>query len=665
VAGGGNRVRGAGVVGCGVLGAAEAALTTGRRLWERRYAGLVLAAACLLAVLCCLAAYEWDNKYTAAEPRGNAGVLVLTEQDLASHPVVPLVSGWEYYADKLLAPGDVVGATPDATVFIGEYGGFDAGGRSASPHGSATYRLVIELPEHRAQYLLELPEIFSAYRAWVNSELVAEMGDPYPQTYRPETKTRTVQFDAASKVELLIAVSDWSHLYSGMTYPPLFGTPEAVFAVASARLVVRAVIDAFALAIGALALLVGILSRRASLATRYGLLCVFFTGTTAYPLVKELAGSFYPLYLIENLSFNAMLLVAVLLQGAILRTRGRWERGFAGFGGLVLAASVALPFALQSHDLWVVAGYSALATAYQWVTAAFLTVGAVVALWGGRASALALAVGMIAFDTTLVMDRLLPWHEPLITGWFYELGSFALVGCIGVVVARDLAASYRENLVLAERMDSLTRLTRLQEQNYHLMEARITEAKAARHDLRHHLIAISRLLDGGHLDKLAAYVRNIAAPDPQPIEYSRNQVVNVLLGHFGALAEQSGVSLRLSLNVEPSLGLPDPDLATVVSNLLENALEACSRTPAGERWINVTMTQKPSLLAISLENSAHAAPPTREGGFGSSKAPGRKGYGLDSIRLVAVRLGGDADFSYDPAARVFRSTVLLPLHPPA
>jgi sensor histidine kinase regulating citrate/malate metabolism len=49
----------------------------------------------------------------------------------------------------------------------------------------------------------------------------------------------------------------------------------------------------------------------------------------------------------------------------------------------------------------------------------------------------------------------------------------------------------------------------------------------------------------------------------------------------------------------------------------------------------------------------------RDGAFLSSKAAGRKGYGLESVRATAKRYKGDVRFVHDNDKRVFSSSVLL------
>jgi len=631
---------------------------------ETAYIFLTQAAVCVLTVFVCLLLYQYDNKYTSPGPKGAGGALVLDEAALARHPALFLTDGWEYYGGKLLSPEDIIGGVkPDKYIYIGQYGGFDAGDLSASPHGSASYRLTVQIPINPRSYMLELPEIFSAYRAYVNGKLVQTMGDPDPGSYRPATGNRTVQIEAGGKIEILIAVSDFSHIYSGMVYPPAFGEPEAVTGLLSARLIFRAIFVAFALAVGALALLIGAVSRKNALALLYGLLCLFFVGYTGYPIIKTLVSAFYPFYAIENISFCAMLAAVMLLQKNIAGQTGKWSRAFIGFGIFMCLASAVLPFALTTGSLAVMGVYSYLVMAYEWLTALYLTAASIHAVWRRGGHSKILLGGIIIFDTALVMDRALPSFEPIVSGWFPELASFLLVLSIGAVVAKEVAVKYKDSAILEERANSMERLSLMQRANYELMRERIEETKTARHDLRHHMVMISGFLQNREYDALQAYVRQYrtAVEQMQPVEYSQNPVVNVLARHYSDLAAANGVSLTLRLEIARDIKISEADLCAILSNLLENGVEACQRKKSGERFISLSIGHKPSMLSIRMENSAEAGVNKSGGAFISSKSEGRKGYGLESIRAVACRHAGSAEFYFDGGRGVFVSTVVLAL----
>ena len=67
------------------------------------------------------------------------------------------------------------GLSPDRVLYLGQYGGYELDDPAADPCGSATYRLTI-LTEGGHDWLLEMPEAYSACRLWVNGEAYYSSG---------------------------------------------------------------------------------------------------------------------------------------------------------------------------------------------------------------------------------------------------------------------------------------------------------------------------------------------------------------------------------------------------------------------------------------------------------------------------------------------------------
>lgn len=628
---------------------------------ERANLLFMLLSVCSAAVFFCLLLYRFDNKYTRKGPQAEEGVLLLNEMQLADNAIF-LVNGWEFYNGRLLAPEDFNNDPPAVNeyIFIGQYPGLEAGDASASPHGSATYRMCIFLPNEARTYMLELPEIYSSYRLYVNGKEAASLGNPEPNAYKPETGNRSVAFEAGGQLEILIAVSDFSHIYSGMVYPPAFGVQEAVMRMLSARLVFHGAICTVAVTIGLLALFMGLLNRKNRLTVIYGLACLCFTGYASYPVIHTMLSGFYPFYAIENISFCAMLAVVILLETEICGIKNRFYLPFVLFGGFMCGVSAFMPLLLQSGGLRIMTVYGGAVTLYKWLIAIYLTSTAIGAAIKKTVHSKALLCANMVFDCALIMDRLLPLYEPVITGWFLEMAGFFLIISIGMVIGLEVAAEYKKSAALEERATSMERLYKMQRIWYPMLQDRIEEAKAARHDLRHHFVMIGSLLEGGQFDKLKGYVAQYGAilQEHAPICYSKNDVVNILALHYTRLAQMNGIAITLVLDVEYETKISDADLCGLISNLLENAVEACLRQTGGEMFIKLSVTQKASSIYIFMENSA---PDDMDGEFGftSSKGSKRKGYGLDSVRAIARRYGGDAAFTFDKEALVFKSTVLL------
>ena len=77
-----------------------------------------------------------------------------------------------------------------------------------------------------------------------------------------------------------------------------------------------------------------------------------------------------------------------------------------------------------------------------------------------------------------------------------------------------------------------------------------------------------------------------------------------MLGYYCALAKREDIPFRAQLDLPESLPVDEIDMCLVLSNLLENALEASLRTVPDRRQIRVTAyLHAERLLLIEVENA--------------------------------------------------------------
>lgn len=616
---------------------------------------------CITSAACCLLLYQYDNKYTLKGPQPAQGLLSLDKIQLQEYPVLYLTEDWEYYGNRLLTPTDFIKnpPVPDEYVFIGQHGGFERKG-SPSPHGSASYRLCLSLPDAPQTYMLELPEIFSAYQLYVNDELMLEMGSTGTQSYRPETGSRTLTFTGSGNVSILIAVTDYSHLYSGMVYPPAFGQPEAVMAQSKMRLTLRSIICTAAAVIGLFALYIGITTKDRTLSLLYSLLCFLFIGYVGYPIWNTFASVYYGKYALENLCFCAMLTIVLLLQQNISAANYRLNRYMVFFGIFVCTITLVTHIALPTGALWIMRAYSYLIYAYEWSTAIFLTVTSVSALLKKQLKANPMFYGVLIFDCTLVMDRLFPLFEPVVTGWFIELGSFALILTLGLAILREVGKQYQLNAVLKERAYSAELLNKSRESYYTALKTQIEQTNAARHDLRHHFVAISGLIENHQYEELQHYMSdyNQSFGKNKVIKYCDNEVLNVLAHYFHQLARQNNVRLNMKVLLGSDIEVPGTDLSILLSNLLENGIEACLQLKEEERFIDLCIRQTDHILNIYMKNSTNETLQKDDHIFFADQR-NQRGYGLVSVSDIARKYEGNAEFHFNQKTRTFYSSVSI------
>ncbi|MGN0038235.1 MAG: sensor histidine kinase [Coriobacteriales bacterium] len=187
---------------------------------------------------------------------------------------------------------------------------------------------------------------------------------------------------------------------------------------------------------------------------------------------------------------------------------------------------------------------------------------------------------------------------------------------------------------------------------------------AFRHDMRHRLVLLAQNAEEGDLESIRGFVAESIdeLESLAPVRYCANADVNVLLSYYAQLAEREGVELKLDVAVPAELGVSSSELCSLIGNSFENALEACralrtrSEARAGEGAaeaaaeaggerpvIKASLKEHRGYLLLSVENSC-AGPVAIVDGL-PCRSNGEHGMGAWSIRFVAERRGGQAQFS--------------------
>lgn len=152
-----------------------------------------------------------DNKYTHKGIQAISGMLILDQKTLEEEKIFYLTQGWQFYPEILLSPDDFAdGKAQDIymqNITIGRENYFGLSSRRIMTGGSASYRLVLALPEEIRAYTLVLPEIYSAYRLYVDGTELLSMGIPESTGFTEKIARRYVTFAASGQTELLLAVS--------------------------------------------------------------------------------------------------------------------------------------------------------------------------------------------------------------------------------------------------------------------------------------------------------------------------------------------------------------------------------------------------------------------------------------------------------------------------
>ena len=182
-------------------------------------------------------------------------------------------------------------------------------------------------------------------------------------------------------------------------------------------------------------------------------------------------------------------------------------------------------------------------------------------------------------------------------------------------------------------------------ENMEIMRQSQEETRRQRHELRHHMLALEEMLSQDQKERAADYVRSLresTAALPSGF-YSDNLVINAVAGHYLNLAKAKRIQVDTDIKTEDILPLKDEDLCVLLTNILENALEACcAAREKQERYIILKISANREHLALTCENSTDTPSILQEDNvIPSSKSDAQEhGYGIPAIRRIVERYYG-------------------------
>lgn len=446
-----------------------------------------------ISILCTLSAflpafllfqflYQVDNKYTAGPPYGTNGIFNFSEHDLNRTQPLFLIDGWEFYPDAALTPSDFGPGNPcePSHVFIGQYPNFSFLSSGHSAFGKATYRINLGYGGSRRILELEIPEIFTDYRLWINGQEVIPTG-------------ASIAFLAGRNTELVLAVENQSHYYSGLTYPPALGIPETIQKMFFWRNLFYSVLCLVPLTLCLYAAAAWFSRERNRRFVHFGLLCLFFSIHCAYPFLHQinLTGTLW--YAIEDVTWMAVLYEIIALCTVEIGLDGKlWYR--RGVRPLAIAACVlsglSVLFILPEFS-GIINLYGNLLDSYKLLCWLYLLGCAAWGVSAGHSGTNIILAGGGILGAAIVVNLLdNNRFEPIFTGWQTEYAGFFLVLLFWLQIVWHVKELLRRNLLLTEHLeDEVQRRT-------HELHTVLDERKAFFSDLAHNLKAPMAAIHG-------------------------------------------------------------------------------------------------------------------------------------------------------------------------
>ena len=195
-----------------------------------------------------------------------------------------------------------------------------------------------------------------------------------------------------------------------------------------------------------------------------------------------------------------------------------------------------------------------------------------------------------------------------------------------------------------------------------------TDMRGLRHDMRSHIANISLLVKnvaGSVNEELESYIGKMEETVSKlDFTYQTgNPITDIIIHQKGQEAEKKQIQFKVDFAYPPNLLIDIYDIAIILNNALENAIEACRKTE-GNKQIKLHSYVKGSLFFIEVENDfSEDIIIEKESGLPvSSKESGKlHGIGISNIQRCAKKYKGDIDIeiSDTDGRKKFSLTVMM------
>lgn len=173
--------------------------------------------------------------------------------------------------------------------------------------------------------------------------------------------------------------------------------------------------------------------------------------------------------------------------------------------------------------------------------------------------------------------------------------------------------------------------------SYRIIMESVENARAIRHDFRHHMRQIGEMLLRQDYERISDYVESYMAEGggSQAFKFCDNYLVNNLIVYYSHICRERGIRFKSRIVLGDLPGISEVNLTALFSNILENAVNACTHLETDQPYIRLDCEVQGASLIIVMENSCDPA-------LVSSLAEDlQKGMGLRSVQSVVKRHGGE------------------------
>ena len=184
---------------------------------------------------------------------------------------------------------------------------------------------------------------------------------------------------------------------------------------------------------------------------------------------------------------------------------------------------------------------------------------------------------------------------------------------------------------------------------YNSMRENYNIQRQRTHEYKNQIVCMDMLMKKKDYSKLEDYIGNISDGLDAQLDMvdTNNDVVNAIFNAKYYEAIKNDVLVVLKINDLSDIKISDNDIVTILSNLLDNAIEAAKQCDIGKRIVKIKMLYEDAVLSIAVSNSYKAELVLTEDGYIRTTKKDREEHGWGMRNVVATLEKYNAEYIID------------------
>lgn len=204
---------------------------------------------------------------------------------------------------------------------------------------------------------------------------------------------------------------------------------------------------------------------------------------------------------------------------------------------------------------------------------------------------------------------------------------------------------------IRKEQESIALQNELLAKNYQVAKESYESNARLYHDMGNHFSMIQSYLADGKVEEARTYLDRLGKDRAAySVErFTGIEAVDYILSQKAAFAKQQNVETSIHAEYPKDCKIDPVDLCTILTNLLDNAMEACGKLPeASAKILSVTIRRINQFIIIQIANSCIEEPVISKGNFKTSKTDKRHhGWGMKNVRLAVEKYHGTMEYEYN------------------